>query len=191
VSQDDHGGSVSTALHADVAETFVAHHRALLRYVERRVGDRSLAEEIVQDAFVRSIDRQDEIRESTLGWLYRMLRNAVIDRQRRQAVVDARLKALAAEFASEQPAEEWNHVACRCVLDLADTLKPEYAEALRRVEIEGESVKDYASAVGISANNAGVRLFRARGALREQLKRACGTCAEHGCLDCSCSAAPA
>ena len=41
---------------------------------------------------------------------------------------------------------------------------------------------------GLTANNAGVRVFRAREALRRQVARACGTCAEHGCLDCTCGA---
>jgi len=43
-----------------------------------------------------------------------------------------------------------------------DTLKPEYAAALRRVEVDGVSVKDYADEAGISSNNAGVRIFRVR-----------------------------
>jgi RNA polymerase sigma factor (sigma-70 family) len=171
---------------ASVVETFVANHRELLRFVERRVGSRATAEEILQDAFVRSLDHADEIRESTLGWLYRVLRNAVIDHQRRRAVEDRRLEALAAELANVEPDDELARVACRCVGELASTLKPEQADVLRRVEIDGMAVKDYAAAVGISASNAGVRIFRARKALREQVARACGTCAEHGCLDCSC-----
>jgi DNA-directed RNA polymerase specialized sigma24 family protein len=65
-------------------------------------------------------------------------------------------------------------------------LKPEYADALRRVELDGVAVKDFAEEAGITASNAGVRVFRARQALREQLRRCCGACAEHGCLDCSC-----
>ena len=72
--------------------------------------------------------------------------------------------------------------------ELAATLKPEYAEALQRIEVEGLPVADYAQAAGISASNAGVRVFRAREALRKQVARACGTCAEHGCLDCCCKA---
>jgi hypothetical protein len=48
------------------------------------------------------------------------------------------------------------------------------------------SVKAFAEAVAITPNNASVRLFRGREALREQLRSACGTCAEHGCLDCTC-----
>lgn len=180
---------------ATVVDTFVANHRELLRFVERRVGDRATAEEILQDAFVRGLAHEGEIRESTLGWLYRMLRNAVIDHQRRAAVQDRRLEAFAAELANAETEtetdEELARVACHCVAELADTLKPEYAEALRRVEVEGVSVKDYAEGAGISANNAGVRVFRARKALRAQVARACGTCAEHGCLDCSCGRAPA
>jgi RNA polymerase sigma-70 factor (ECF subfamily) len=75
---------------------------------------------------------------------------------------------------------------CRCILGLADTLKPEYATVLRRVEVEGMAVQDFAAEAGITANNAGVRLFRAREALRTRLQASCRTCADHGCLDCSC-----
>lgn len=175
---------------SDVVGIFVAHHRAFLRYVERRVGSRAAAEEIVQEAFVRSLDHADDIRESVVGWFYRVLRNAVIDQQRRSAVDARRLEALAHEMAREVDDDELARVACSCVGELAATLKPEYADALRRVEIEGVAVKDYALAAGISASNAGVRIFRARKALREQVARACGTCAEHGCLDCSCDRAP-
>src|SRR5438105_14246597 len=85
-----------------VLDALLANHREFLRYVERRVGDRALAEEIVQDAFVRSLDHAQEIRESVVGWFYRVLRNAVMDRQRRQSVVNRRLDEFAAELAPEQ-----------------------------------------------------------------------------------------
>jgi RNA polymerase sigma-70 factor (ECF subfamily) len=173
-----------------VLEVLLANHREFLRYVERRVGDRALAEEILQDAFVRSLGRAEEIRESAVGWFYRVLRNAVIDHQRRSKAADRRLDAFAAELGSEQESPELAAVACRCVSELAATLKPEYAEALQRIEVDGVPVADYAQAAGISANNAGVRVFRAREALRKQVARACGTCAEHGCLDCCCKPSP-
>ena len=151
-----------------VIDQLVANHREFLAFVERRIGNRALAEEILQDAFVRSLDRGDEIRDSVVGWFYRVLRNAVIDRQRRQAVADRRLDQFAAELeSSSDGGEELAGVVCRCVGQLADTLKPEYADALRRIEVEGIAVKDYADAAGISASNAGVRIFRARDALRK------------------------
>ena len=174
-----------------IVEALVANHREFLRYVERRVGDRSTAEKIVQEAFVRSLDRGDEIRESVIGWFYQVLRNAVIDHQRRQAVANRRLDACAAELEAQAEADEdLTRVACQCVVQLASTLKPEYADVLRRIEVDGMAVKDYAEATGITASNAGVRIFRAREALRRQVARACGTCADHGCLDCHCGSAP-
>jgi len=172
-----------------VVAQLVANHREFLRYVERRVGDRALAEEILQDAFVKSLDHGDEIHDSVVGWFYRVLRNAVIDRQRRQTVANRRLDQLAAELtATDDGGAELTDLVCRCVVQLAAALKPEYADALQRIEVDGVAVKDYADAVGISPSNAGVRVFRAREALRRQVARACGTCAEHGCLDCTCGA---
>jgi len=176
---------------ADVVAALVANHRDFLAFVQRRVGDRALAEEILQDAFVRSLDKLDTVRDTAVGWFYRVLRNAIIDHQRRRAVAGRRLDAYAQEQDGAAGDDaELHRVVCKCVGELADTLKPEYATALRRIEIDGVSVKDYAAEAGISSSNAGVRVFRAREALRKQVARSCGTCADHGCLDCSCDKAP-
>ena len=75
---------------------------------------------------------------------------------------------------------------CACVSRLAGTLKPEYAEALQAVEVGGTPVKTFAEQKGLSPNNAGVRLFRAREALKKRVVESCGTCAEHGCVNCTC-----
>lgn len=171
-------------------ERLVANHREFLAFLQARVGDRALAEDLLQEAFVRGIDRIGSLRseESARAWFYRLLRNAVIDRRRRDAAEGRRLERLAAEFGEEvEPAPEIEAAVCVCISRLAGTLKPEYAEALRRIEVEGAAVKDYAGEAGITANNAAVRVFRAREALRRQVVRSCGTCAEHGCVACTCS----
>lgn len=164
----------------------VTSHREFLAFVERRVHDRALAEELVQDALVKSLDKVSEIRESAVGWFYRVLRNAIVDHARRRAAHDRKVEAIAAAAEPEATDAELHGVVCACVARLARTLKPEYAEALQRIDVDGVAVKDYAAQAGISASNAGVRVFRARDALRKQVVRACGTCAEHGCVDCSC-----
>ena len=38
----------------------VDNHRAFLAYLERRVGDRALAEDILQDAFIRLVERPEQ-----------------------------------------------------------------------------------------------------------------------------------
>jgi RNA polymerase sigma-70 factor (ECF subfamily) len=70
--------------------------------------------------------------------------------------------------------------------ELVPTLRAEYAEILRRVDLDEEPLSEVARQLGITPNNASVRLHRARRSLRRQLERSCGTCATHGCLDCRC-----
>ena len=175
------------AITPELARVLVDNHRRFLGFLEKRVGRRELAEEILQDAFVRGLSRADSLRESesAVAWFHRVLRNALSDHFRRQGARGRALEAAKHEL-SQAPDEELMREVCGCVVALVDTLKPEYAEAVRQVDLGGASVQDYAAAAGITANNAGVRLHRARGALHKQLARSCGTCAEHGCLDCTC-----
>lgn len=173
-------------------QDLVDNHRKFLAFIEKRVGDRALAEDILQDAFVKSLEKQDEIRDeaSAVAWFYRLLRNSIIDQYRRRATRSKALDSFAAELRDAvEPPPELRDEICGCVTEIAATLKPEYAEAIRRVDVDGEAVQSFANEAGITANNAAVRVFRAREALRKQVKAACGTCAEHGCVDCHCKTA--
>jgi RNA polymerase sigma-70 factor (ECF subfamily) len=180
-------------LDAATVRRLVDTHREFLAFLERRVGDRALAEDILQDAFVRGIDKVKDLanEEAAIAWFFRILRNAVTDHYRRDRARQRRLEHFKTELERElDPATETHGAVCQCVSWLAATLKPEYESALRRVEVDGLPVKDYASEAGISAGNAAVRVFRARQALKKQVARCCGSCADHGCLDCSCNSAP-
>lgn len=177
---------------ADVVRALVDNHRAFLSFLEGRLGGhRELAEDILQEAFVRGIDRVKTLRndESALAWFYRTLRNATIDQRRRQGAADRALAAFALELEThEGPPDDVRGSVCQCVARIATTLKPEYAEALQRIEVQGLPVKAFAAEQGISSSNAAVRVFRAREALRRQVVASCGSCAEQGCLNCTCQA---
>jgi RNA polymerase sigma-70 factor (ECF subfamily) len=179
------------AASGDVLRVLVDNHARFLRFLERRVGDRETAEDILQSAFVRGMERAGGVREaeSATAWFYRLLRNALVDHYRRRGAESRALERLAAEGepAAAAPDAELLDAVCACVRSLAETLKPEYASVLRRVELEGASVAAYAEEAGIRPGNAAVRLHRARLALRRQVERSCGTCATHGCLDCRCA----
>lgn len=171
-------------------QTLVDNHRQFLAFVENRIGDRAAAEDLLQEAFVRGIEKGGELRadESARSWFYRLLRNAIIDRHRREAADTRRLDAFAVELerAEQERAGAAERAICACVERLVGTLKPDHAQALRRIELDGVAVKDFANEAGISESNAGVRVFRARQSLRQQVVKSCGTCAEHGCVDCCC-----
>jgi RNA polymerase sigma factor (sigma-70 family) len=183
---------MTTPATPDVLEVLVENHRRFLAFLERRVGSREEAEDILQDAFVRSLekDRVDTLRdpEAVIPWFYRLLRNAVIDHHRRRGAEDRALAYAAgtADAAAPGADEKLRDEVCACVASLVETLKPEYAAAIKRVDLDGAPVVEFAREAGITANNAGVRLHRAHEALRRQLALTCGTCASHGCLDCAC-----
>ena len=174
----------------DVIAVLVENHRRFLAFLERRVGSREVAEDILQEAFVRGLERAGQLRDGESGgaWFYRVLRNATVDHWRRRGAEQRALDRAAVLADDSVPGvdEELMEEACRCASSLLGTLKREYADALRRVDLGGASVRDWAEEAGITANNASVRLHRAREALRRQVQRTCGTCAEHGCLDCHC-----
>ena len=59
-----------------------------------------------------------------------------------------------------------------------------YAEALEQIDVRGTAVKAFAKQHDLTASNAGVRVFRAREALKMRVTQSCGPCAEHGCWNC-------
>lgn len=166
----------------------VDNHRTFLRYLERRVGDAELAEDILQEAFIKVMERPDQAPadEGVVPWFYRTLRNAAIDQFRRRGTASRAIEAFARQLEEAAPEPALEAAICSCVTRLADTLKPEYAEILKAVDIQGAPVKGFAAQHGLTASNAGVRVFRAREALKKRVIESCGTCAEHGCRDCTC-----
>ena len=180
---------VDAVEHPGPVATLLENHRAFLQYLERRVGDRALAEDILQEAFAKVVARPEQAPadESVIPWFYRTLRNAAIDQFRRRGAADRAYEAFARELEThEAPTADMESEICACVSRLAATLKPEYAEALEVIEIAGTPVKTFAEQKGLSSSNAGVRVFRAREALKKRVTESCGVCAEHGCLNCTC-----
>ncbi len=74
---------------------------------------------------------------------------------------------------------------------MVDTLKPQHAELLRRVDLKGEPAQAAARALKMTPNSASVTLHRARKELRIRLEVFCGACAEGACPDCNCAPVPA
>ena len=185
-------GLMDTPAGSPPVETLLENHLAFLRYLERRVGDRALAEDILQDAFAKVVARPEQAPtdEALVPWFYRTLRNAAVDQFRRRGAAGRAYEAFAREIEThETPYTDMEAEICACVSRLAATLKPEYAEALQAIEVTGTPVKTYAEQKGLSSSNAAVRVFRARKALKKRVIESCGTCAEHGCVNCTCKRA--
>ena len=135
-----------------ILATLAENRRAFLSFLERRIGHREVAEDVLQEAFARSLDKLPlDTEESALAWFYRVLRNAVIDHYRRGGVSERALAALTRQLDEQtEPSLDERDAVCRCVVRLSETLKPEYALALRRIDVDGVSVQDFAAEAGIT-----------------------------------------
>src|SRR5687768_17336267 len=131
-----HDGSLDDEAPAPLA-ILLENHRAFLKYLEHRVGDRALAEDILQDAFAKVLARPDRAPadEGVVRWFYRALRNAAIDHFRRRGSVSRAMEAFARELDVQvTPGPEMGAEICACVGRLAGALKPEYADALQAID---------------------------------------------------------
>lgn len=161
----------------------------LIAFLEERLGNPADAEDLLQMAMVRLVakDRLLRAEDRVVRWFYRVLRNLVVDWHRRRAARARMMAGIGRLEASGRGRDEaLDDEVCACVRDVLGTLRGEYAEILRRAEIEEQPLADIARELRITRNNASVRLHRARRALLEGLRTTCAGCFDHGCLDCSC-----
>lgn len=161
-----------------------------LRFFQRRLSLREDAEDAFQD-FCLKVVRATEKPETTGkidAWLSRVLRNTLTDYYRRRAArrrVEVAYEAEAPE-PMVQPRTDQLENSCRCVRNLLPTLRPDYAEIVRRADLEEEPRERIAADLGLTANNIGVRLHRARRALKEKIEERCGACCGSGFRSCDC-----
>lgn len=172
--------------HGPAEEHLLEARGQFLGYVRKRIDDPDLAEDILQDSLLRAIRAAPHLHdeERLIPWFYRVLQNAIVDAYRRRGVEQAHvvwsdIPEIAAEL--EDDAE-----LCRCFERLIPTMKSEYADVIQLVELGRESPEAAAERLGIRRNTLKVRRHRARQALRRKLEETCRTCADHGCLDCTC-----
>ena len=168
-------------------------HATFLGFVQRRVQDRDLAEDILQSAYVRALQRGESVRDpgAIVPWFYSILRNAIIDNVRSRRSENGLLERWAAELEENQASADFSHevtrgIVCGCIEKLLPTLKSSYAQVLREVDLGGRSLAEFASQHKLTPGNAAVRAHRARAALKQELISTCGVCSLHACLDCNC-----
>lgn len=170
-------------------ERLMGHRSEFLRFLRNQGLGEAQSEDVLSSALVRALEpwRTLPPESSLLPWFYRVLRNAVIDQARRSSAAGRALERLAQEPSGGEQEVEARRV-CQCTRKALASLKPEYAQLVESIDAGGASVEEAAKRAGISANNAHVRLHRARKALRERLEAMCGECATGGgrCSDCYC-----
>jgi RNA polymerase sigma-70 factor (ECF subfamily) len=154
-----------------------------LRYLRSRLPTREDAEDALQDAtlkFIQNADSFAAVREPE-AWMGVSLRRVVVDRYRRAAAQRRMTDALAVEPAEPAYCDDEMITPGECLKSTLQTLKPEYATILQQVYFEEATLKDIAAHAKLTANNAAVRLHRARAALRAAMLQQCRRCALAEC----------
>ncbi|MEM6580011.1 MAG: sigma-70 family RNA polymerase sigma factor [Pseudomonadota bacterium] len=169
---------------ANLVSSMLQQHAGRLRaFVSARVPA-SDVDDVLQSAAMRAVEHASSLQDPArvMPWLYRLHRNLIADMFRQQASYQRKLEATTAETEQNEPVIE----ICDCSVAQAKRLHTNYAAILSAVDFGNATVAEAASELGISVNNATVRLHRARKALRQAMFEHCGVKSMRECLDCRC-----
>ena len=163
---------------ATIEEVFAALESPLLAYARRLVGDFAVAEDVVQDAFMKLHSQFQQVR-TPQPWLYRTVQNLAVDHQRRASrivLVDDRTSEdmPANDTSDSQPMPDeqiarWEGIGLvRLVLETLDARSRE----LIRLRFEEElSYKEIAESTGLTVGNVGYILHHALKAMALELEK--------------------
>ncbi len=167
-----------------INSTIFENQKRFLNFIKGKVGDESIAEEILQQSLLKAVKSADQIQdtEKFVSWFYSIIRNSISDHYRKAN----QMSELPENLESEEIGLDEKKSICECIEGILDNLKDEYSEVIRRLDLNEENTTDVASELKISLDNLKVRKHRARKKLKEQLELICRTCSKHGCLDCGC-----
>lgn len=140
----------------------------LVVYVLRYTKDRSLAEDIVHDVFLKVHERFRQLRDrdKVSGWMFRIAKNAVIDHFRRKTRT---IHSSDLNWHSEEAS--LNDCVSACLLVLISELPDKYREALELADLQNLSQLDLSHRLKLSYSGAKSRVQRARRMLKEMMEK--------------------
>lgn len=176
-----HGGEVRrltrrTALgsETDLRAAYAAHGAELYRFALRSLGDTGLAEEAVQDTFVRAwraADRHDPGRGSLRTWLFAICRNAVIDLHRARSVRPATTEEGVVRGESADPTNPIEEKMVSWQIEEAlRNISEERRYAIVETYYKGRSYKELAAELDVPEGTLRSRVFYGMKALRVELE---------------------
>lgn len=150
------------------------YHDQLLDFIRKRVKDRSDADDILQEVFMKILSKIDTLKESDKlkNWLFQVTRNTITDHYR-QLQKDKKLEE-PLFFAEENHDENTSMKAAESWIGLyIDGLPEKYRDAVIMSELKGQSISEIACNLDITYTNARARVHRGRQALKKNLTDCC------------------
>jgi RNA polymerase sigma-70 factor, ECF subfamily len=165
-------GELSGDADAAIRQLYKNHAQALRRYAERFCSDRTSADDIVQETFIRAWRHLPQLSsgDRPVGpWLFRVARNLLIDADR---AARSRPFTVPAQGADEGHDDTGlNRILDQqIVADALDQLSPAHRAVLVETFYQGRTIAKVASQLGIPDGTVRSRLHYALQALRRQLE---------------------
>jgi RNA polymerase sigma-70 factor (ECF subfamily) len=149
------------------------YHQKLYRFIQYRVTDTSITDDILQEVIMRVHSRIDTLKDQNKiqNWLYRITRNAIIDHYRAQKP----MQELPETFTGPQQdaGDEARREIASCLIPFIQNLPEHYRQALTLSEIEGFTQKEVAAKQRLSLSGAKARVQRGRAMMKEMLLKCC------------------
>ncbi|HEX5046886.1 MAG TPA: RNA polymerase sigma factor [Gammaproteobacteria bacterium] len=147
------------------------HDRAVYRFARTLLRDEREAEDVVQETFLRYWQHGGGVRKPR-EWLFKVARNACLDRFRRAGRFVSHEAAAPPEPADERD-PQWHYEQRELeagVLRLLDTLPEPQRSLVVLFDLHGVDGAGCAAILGLSTTQVKVYLHRARRRLRERLE---------------------
>ncbi len=155
--------AMTAAKNKTLTDSIKAYSRRLLGFIKQRVSNNEDAEDILQEVFYQFAGNAEPIEQVT-SWLFRVARNKITDRYRKQQL--PLIDDLQPATSSDEDSFDWKELVPAASdspettylrnlfweeLQLAlDELPAEQRDAFIQNEMEGISFKDISQATGVS-----------------------------------------
>lgn len=176
------GGKLAANVTHDLGVAYANLHQSLRSFLRRRVSDATIADDLVQDIFVKALVNRDSGRSiaNVTAWLYTAARTTLIDYYRAQgdthsnhSDIDTLLDVDLNHLISTDDDIVIHAKLAECLRPFIDQLAPKYRDALIASDLEGLSLKHIAENEGVSLSAIKSRVSRARIMLKEKLLACC------------------
>ena len=145
---------------------------AIRSFLHSRVADTNEVDDLLQEILIKTHKNLHQLQSETSvkAWLFQIANNTIIDFYRKRGRAPA-----------PSPDELWynenesntEHVFERCVEPFINALPEPSAALLTAIDLQGQSQKEYAAALGISYSTLKSRVQKARIELRKLFEDCC------------------
>ena len=158
---------------SEFEQVYDRNYEALCLYANRLIHSMTESEDLVQEIFVRfwELRRKGEVQVSVRAYLYRMVRNACIDRLRQKKITVVDVDVMADQLEDFFQPESEEGAAIDRLLKAVNDLPEKCRQVFVGICVNEKKYKEMADEMQVSVNTIKTQLARSLKLLRETLSR--------------------